>query len=61
MHQWTVSVGQHVAAHQQIGYVGSTGRATGPHCHYEVLVNDEPQDPAKFLQLGHILPVAATR
>lgn len=61
MHQWTVSVGQHVAAHQQIGYVGSTGRATGPHCHYEVLVNDEPQDPAKFLQIGRILPVAATR
>lgn len=61
MHQWTVSVGQHVAAHQQIGYVGSTGRATGPHCHYEVLVNDEPQDPAKFLQLGHIMPVSATR
>ncbi|HEY1798131.1 MAG TPA: peptidoglycan DD-metalloendopeptidase family protein [Stellaceae bacterium] len=61
MHQYTVSVGQHVAAHQQIGYVGSTGRATGPHCHYEVLVNDEPQNPAKFLQIGHILPVSATR
>jgi murein DD-endopeptidase MepM/ murein hydrolase activator NlpD len=61
LHQYTVSVGQHVAAHQQIGYLGSTGRVTGPHVHYEVLVNGEPQDPAKFLQLGHILPVAATR
>jgi murein DD-endopeptidase MepM/ murein hydrolase activator NlpD len=61
LHQYTVSVGQHVAAHQQIGYLGSTGRATGPHVHYEVLVNGEPQDPTKFLQLGHIVPVAATR
>jgi murein DD-endopeptidase MepM/ murein hydrolase activator NlpD len=61
LHQYTVSVGQHVGAHQQIGYLGSTGRATGPHVHYEVLVNGEPQDPAKFLQLGHIVPVAATR
>jgi murein DD-endopeptidase MepM/ murein hydrolase activator NlpD len=61
LHQYTVSVGQHVAAHQQIGYLGSTGRATGPHVHYEVVVNGEPQDPAKFFQLGHILPVAATR
>jgi murein DD-endopeptidase MepM/ murein hydrolase activator NlpD len=61
LHQYTVSVGQHVAAHQQIGYLGSTGRVTGPHVHYEVLVNGEPQDPAKFLALGHIVPVAATR
>jgi murein DD-endopeptidase MepM/ murein hydrolase activator NlpD len=61
LHQYTVSVGQHVSAHQQIGYLGSTGRVTGPHVHYEVLVNGEPQDPAKFLQLGHIVPVAQTR
>jgi murein DD-endopeptidase MepM/ murein hydrolase activator NlpD len=61
LHQYTVSVGERVAAHQQIGYLGSTGRVTGPHVHYEVLVNGEPQDPAKFLQLGHIVPVAQTR
>src|SRR5262249_22819670 len=39
LHAFTVSVGEHVAARQQIGYLGSTGRATGPHVHYEVVVN----------------------
>ncbi len=57
LHRQTVSVGQTVAAHTQIGFLGSTGRATGPHVHYEVLVNGEPQDPAKFLSLAHLVPV----
>src|SRR5579885_1713762 len=61
LHRFTVSVGEHVGAHTQIGYLGSTGRATGPHVHYEVLVNGEPQDPEKFLHLGHVVPVAAQR
>lgn len=61
LHRFTVSVGEHVAAHQEIGLLGSSGRATGPHVHYEVLVNGEPQDPEKFMQLGHIVPVAAQR
>lgn len=61
MHRYTVSVGERVAAHQQIGYLGSSGRATGPHVHYEVLVNGEPQDPTKFMQLGHIVPAARQR
>jgi murein DD-endopeptidase MepM/ murein hydrolase activator NlpD len=56
LHRQTVSVGQRVAAHNQIGFLGSTGRATGPHVHYEVLVNGEPQDPAKFLNLAHLVP-----
>jgi murein DD-endopeptidase MepM/ murein hydrolase activator NlpD len=55
LHRQTVSVGQRVAAHTQIGFLGSTGRATGPHVHYEVLVNGEPQDPAKFLALAHLV------
>jgi len=58
MHQAVVSVGQHVTAHQQIGYLGSSGRATGPHCHYEVLVNGEPQDPQKFMSLARLVPVS---
>ncbi|MFI4947303.1 MAG: peptidoglycan DD-metalloendopeptidase family protein [Alphaproteobacteria bacterium] len=58
LHRQTVSVGQRVAAHTQIGFLGSTGRATGPHVHYEVLVNGEPQDPAKFMMLAHLVPVA---
>jgi len=57
LHRQTVSVGQHVAAHTQIGFLGSTGRATGPHVHYEVLVNGEPQDPEKFLGLARLVPV----
>ncbi|HEV8680136.1 MAG TPA: peptidoglycan DD-metalloendopeptidase family protein [Stellaceae bacterium] len=58
LHRQTVSVGQRVAAHTQIGFLGSTGRATGPHVHYEVLVNGEPQDPEKFLGLARLAQVA---
>jgi len=66
LHAFTVSVGEHVAAHQQIGYLGSSGRATGPHVHYEVVVNGEPQDPEKFLALSRYvqpmtIPVSAGR
>ena len=59
LHRQTVSVGQQVSAHTQIGFLGSTGRATGPHVHYEVLVNGEPQDPAKFMALSHVVAVSA--
>ncbi|NIF77462.1 M23 family metallopeptidase [Paraburkholderia sp. Cy-641] len=37
--------GSHVARNQVIGYVGETGWATGPHLHYEVHVDNVPQDP----------------
>lgn len=40
--------GQAVDQGDIIGYVGSTGWATGPHLHYEVRVNDVPQDPMKI-------------
>jgi murein DD-endopeptidase MepM/ murein hydrolase activator NlpD len=55
LHRQTVSVSQRVAAHSQIGFLGSTGRSTGPHVHYEVLVNGEPQDPEKFLGLTNLV------
>ncbi len=40
--------GATVRQNQVIGYVGSTGRATGPHLHYTMLVNGKPVDPMKF-------------
>jgi len=55
--RYIVSVGQQVSGHAQIGFLGSTGRATGPHVHYEVLVNGEPQDPEKFLNLARVVSV----
>lgn len=58
LHRYTVLVGQPIAAHAQIGFVGSTGRSTGPHLHYEVLVNGKPQDPEKFIGLAGLIPVA---
>jgi murein DD-endopeptidase MepM/ murein hydrolase activator NlpD len=56
LHRFTVVVGQRVAEHEQIGFLGSTGRSSGPHVHYEVRVNDEPQDPEKFIGLARVIP-----
>lgn len=50
--QINVKVGQSVQIGQVIGRIGSTGRSTGPHLHYETRINDEPVDPQEFLRAG---------
>ena len=44
--------GQKVGFRQKIGLMGNTGRTTGAHIHYEILVNGKPYDPLKFMQAG---------
>ncbi|MEA2837784.1 MAG: hypothetical protein QOD89_2334 [Bradyrhizobium sp.] len=47
-----VRVGDHIRIGQVIGAVGSTGRSTGPHLHYETRIDGEAVDPQKFLRAG---------
>lgn len=47
-----VKKGQKVDHRAIIGKVGSTGRSTGPHVHYEVRVDGEPVDPVTFIEAG---------
>jgi murein DD-endopeptidase MepM/ murein hydrolase activator NlpD len=50
-----VKVGQHVNMGDIVGLIGSTGRSTGPHLHYETRINDSAVDPQKFLRAGEKL------
>jgi murein DD-endopeptidase MepM/ murein hydrolase activator NlpD len=47
-----VKVGDQIRIGQVIGAVGSTGRSTGPHLHYETRIDGEAVDPQKFLRAG---------
>jgi murein DD-endopeptidase MepM/ murein hydrolase activator NlpD len=47
---FAIAAGQHVHRGQVIGYVGATGRATSPHLHYEVRVQNVPVNPHKYLR-----------
>jgi len=69
MHMVRVKVrgGQVVKRGEVIGWVGSTGASTGPHCHYEVHINGRPVDPVYFFfndlnaeQYDRLLKIAAT-
>jgi murein DD-endopeptidase MepM/ murein hydrolase activator NlpD len=58
--------GQSVSRGQVIGYVGSTGKSTGPHCHYEVIKRGTKVDPIYYFyndltpeQFDRILKAAA--
>ncbi|WP_407183396.1 peptidoglycan DD-metalloendopeptidase family protein [Bradyrhizobium centrosematis] len=48
----SVKVGEFVKIGQVVGLVGSTGRSTGPHLHYETRIEGEAVDPQKFLRAG---------
>ncbi|WP_126174168.1 M23 family metallopeptidase [Altericroceibacterium xinjiangense] len=46
---YAVNEGQYVRKGDLIGYVGSTGRSTGPHLHYEVRIDGQPVDPNQYM------------
>jgi murein DD-endopeptidase MepM/ murein hydrolase activator NlpD len=49
MEGYAVKPGQKIRRGDLIGYVGNTGRSTGPHLHYEVWVRDQAQNPIHFI------------
>jgi murein DD-endopeptidase MepM/ murein hydrolase activator NlpD len=53
-----VKKGDLIKRGQKLADVGTTGRSTGPHLHFEVLVQGVPQDPQKFLAAGNNLALA---
>ncbi|MBK8712778.1 MAG: M23 family metallopeptidase [Niastella sp.] len=62
-----VRAGQKVKRGEVVGWVGSTGKSTGPHCHYEVHINGNAVDPVYFFyndlgpeQYERLLKIAAT-
>jgi murein DD-endopeptidase MepM/ murein hydrolase activator NlpD len=68
MYRIKVRAGQSIKRGEVIGWVGSTGKSTGPHCHYEVRKNGTALDPVYFFyndltpeQYDRLLKIAATK
>jgi murein DD-endopeptidase MepM/ murein hydrolase activator NlpD len=53
MSRLNVAKGQRVRKGDIIGFIGSTGRSTGPHLHYEVRIANEAVNPLPFMQAEH--------
>jgi len=51
-HLWkcNVETGQHVSRNDLIGYIGTTGRTTGPHLHFELWMHDRPVNPIAYFR-----------
>jgi len=59
MHSINIELGDQVSMGDEIGLIGSTGRSTGPHLHYEIRVNGRPKNPWNFLKAGeNVLEIA---
>jgi len=52
LHESNKKKGEMVDFREEIGRLGSSGRVTGPHLHYEILYDYKPQNPAKFINAG---------
>ena len=50
-----VEVGEEVGFRQIVGVIGSTGRSTSRHLHYEIKLDDRPLDPTRFLDAGRLM------
>ena len=61
MKKLLVKRGEKVTRGQKIGQVGSSGRSTGSHLHYEICYNQKPVNPSKFMHPGKLNQAAAIK